>query len=130
VPWTYSGNPKSSPKDEVRFLIGDTDDSEPLLQDEEIKYILTVTPSAGTSSYNYGAAAVAAKSIAAKFARERDKTVGSLSLRKAQRYDQYLALANDLLDMAGGAAVVGLSRPPGAPVLGGGGPTYLGGNWP
>ena len=38
--WNYSGNPASSPVDECRFLIGDTNPNEPIMQDEEIQYII------------------------------------------------------------------------------------------
>lgn len=38
--WSYSGNPKDSKKDEYRFLLGDTDESAPIMQDEEIQYII------------------------------------------------------------------------------------------
>ena len=38
--WTYSGDPSSSELDECRFLISDTDEASPILQDEEIKYII------------------------------------------------------------------------------------------
>ena len=38
--WTYSGNPADSPIDECRFLIGDTNEDEPIMQDEEIQYII------------------------------------------------------------------------------------------
>lgn len=38
--WTYSGNPASSKLDECRFLISDTNQSEPIMQDEEIQYII------------------------------------------------------------------------------------------
>ena len=38
--WNYSGNPKESKKDEYRFLLGDTDASAPIMQDEEIQYII------------------------------------------------------------------------------------------
>ncbi len=38
--WSYSGNPKDSPIDEVRFLVGDTNKNEPILQDEEIQYLI------------------------------------------------------------------------------------------
>lgn len=38
--WTYSGNPQSSALDECRFLIGDTNQSNPIMQDEEIKYLI------------------------------------------------------------------------------------------
>lgn len=38
--WTYGGDPTSSPKDAVRFEIGDTDKEYPIMQDEEIEYVL------------------------------------------------------------------------------------------
>lgn len=39
--WTYSGNPQNSLLDECRFLVGDTNQSEPIMQDEEIQYIIS-----------------------------------------------------------------------------------------
>lgn len=39
--WTYSGNPASSSKDECRFLIGDTNEQFPIMQDEEIDYLIS-----------------------------------------------------------------------------------------
>lgn len=38
--WSYSGNPADSKLDECRFLIGDTNEDEPIMQDEEIQYII------------------------------------------------------------------------------------------
>jgi hypothetical protein len=38
--WTYTGNPEVSKLDECRFMIGDTDASHKLLQDEEIEYLI------------------------------------------------------------------------------------------
>ena len=38
--YSYSGNPASSTLDECRFLLGDTDESRPIMQDEEIAYII------------------------------------------------------------------------------------------
>lgn len=38
--WNYSGDPSESELDACRFMIGDTDPSEPLMQDEEIQYII------------------------------------------------------------------------------------------
>lgn len=38
--WTYSGNPKTNRKDEVRFLVGDTNEAAPIFQDEEIEYLI------------------------------------------------------------------------------------------
>lgn len=43
--FTYSGNPKASPLDQARFMLGDTNMSEPILQDEEIQYILDTSSS-------------------------------------------------------------------------------------
>lgn len=39
--WSYSGNPDSSKLDECRFLLGDTNEKQPIMQDEEIQYIIT-----------------------------------------------------------------------------------------
>lgn len=39
--WSYSGNPASSEMDELRFIIGDTNVSEPIMQDEELEYLIT-----------------------------------------------------------------------------------------
>lgn len=36
----YSGDPSNSELDAARFLIGDTNESAPIMQDEEIKYII------------------------------------------------------------------------------------------
>lgn len=38
--WYYSGSPNNSPVDKYRFLTGDTDKDLPILQDEEITYII------------------------------------------------------------------------------------------
>lgn len=39
--WTYSGDPTKSKKDECRFLIGDINKDAPIMQDEEIEYIIS-----------------------------------------------------------------------------------------
>lgn len=38
--FSYSGDPSSTDLDECRFLLGDTDANNPILQDEEINYII------------------------------------------------------------------------------------------
>ena len=38
--WNYSGNPASSKIDEMRFVIGDTNENDPIMQDEEIDYLI------------------------------------------------------------------------------------------
>ena len=39
--WSYSGDPQNSRLDECRFLLGDTNEAEAILQDEEIMYIIS-----------------------------------------------------------------------------------------
>lgn len=39
--FSYSGDPTSSDLDECRFLLGDTDSENPILQDEEIAYLIS-----------------------------------------------------------------------------------------
>jgi hypothetical protein len=123
VTWTYSGDPSSNAKDEVRFLVGDTDSTVQEVSDEEIAYIITMHGDPGANYGNYAAAAVLAQAIASKYAKKADKSVGGLSIQYKQKFDNYMALAQTLREFARtgptGAAV-------GPPVLGGGGVTYLG----
>ena len=39
--WSYSGNPAASKLDECRFLLGDVNEAAPIMQDEEIHYIIS-----------------------------------------------------------------------------------------
>lgn len=89
--WSYSGNPSSSTLDEVRFLIGDTDTTDQLIQNEEITYLLTET-----DGNVYEAAIYAARSIAAKFSREADKKIGDYSISASQRASAFFNLAKQL----------------------------------
>lgn len=99
--WTYSGDPTTSPMDEVRFLIGDTNVSLQELQDEEINYTITNVSGASTSppapaTGNYLAAAYCADALMAKYATLVDKSVGDLRLSYNQRYRNFQALAAKL----------------------------------
>ncbi len=38
--WSYSKNPADSELDKLRFLIGDINTNEPILQDEEIQFLI------------------------------------------------------------------------------------------
>lgn len=88
--WTYSGNPSSTNRDAVRFLVGDTDNTDQLVTDEEIAYMLAEEGSASM------AAARVCRSLASKFARYMDQSVGDLNVSYSQRYRQYTELANRL----------------------------------
>ncbi|MBC7340956.1 MAG: hypothetical protein H5U02_00620 [Clostridia bacterium] len=85
--WTYSGNPAGSALDQVRALIGDTDQENPILSDEEILFFLSEEGSARR------AAPRAALAAAAKFAKEADKAIGDLRISLSQKADKYLQLA-------------------------------------
>lgn len=77
--WSYSGDPSRSDLDEVRFLIGDTVESDPQLQDEEINYLLN----------GYGdsqAAAIAAcENLIAHYSRYVDQKTGDIDIKFSQR---------------------------------------------
>lgn len=88
--WSYSGDPSSSPLDELRFLIGDTDASCPILTDEELNYIITA--SNGNMSAAYSACL---QNIVTKYARLKDETVGDVSFKYSQIYDHYYKLLKD-----------------------------------
>lgn len=100
--WTYSGDPRDSNRDAVRFLIGDTDENDQLISDEEIAYMLL------TLSV-YRTAALAATGISKSFAgKASSKTVGSLSLKNGfeKKADSYKDLAARLDGMANRGALV------------------------
>ena len=95
--WTYTQDPTSSVKDAVRFLIGDTNEGDPLLQDEEIYFNLSEV-----NMDAYRAASNSCYNLAAQFTQQAtnvSKSVGGLSLSqgygdRAQRFER---LAKDLL---------------------------------
>ena len=89
--WTYSEDPSSDAKDAVRFLIGDTDETDPLLQDEEIVWLIS------EQGGSYSAGAAACRAIAAKVARQVETVFGALMKAKLQqKHQHYLALATEL----------------------------------
>lgn len=92
--WTYSGEPNTSDKDKVRFLIGDTDPDYPLVQDEEIQFALD------SESNIYAAAAKCCEAIAARFSREVDRKMGSISIQASQKVEAYRRLARQLREKA------------------------------
>jgi len=88
--WSYSGDPNSSKRDAVRFVIGDTDTNDQLISDEEVDYLVTLHGTLNRS------ASEAARAIAAKFARNMSRSIGGLSADFAAKYRQYMELADKL----------------------------------
>jgi len=103
-----SSGPGSSDRSWIRSRIGDTSTSNILLQDEEIDMLLEDYGS------KYAAAAAAARSVGAQFARQVTKEVGKLKISMSEASNHYFGLA-DRLDQesgvnAGGAWAGGISE--------------------
>lgn len=75
--WSYSGDPSASSVDQVRFLMGDTDSTNPQLSNEEITYLLNAW-----NNVPYLAAAEGCMAIAGKYQSKADfsRSVGDLSI--------------------------------------------------
>src|SRR5213596_1423348 len=91
--------------DKVRWLIGDTDPEEPLLDDREINKAVVdnaVVDVANASdneleAAKYRAAIVCCMGIASKFARQTDTAVDlNQSIKLGDRYTHYVKLAGEL----------------------------------
>jgi hypothetical protein len=87
--WTYVG-PGEDAKDEVRFLVGDTIATDPLITDEEILHAIEMW----TNSYR--AAAAIADALAARFAREVSHSADGQSYSASDISKHYIALADRL----------------------------------
>jgi len=87
--WSYAA-PGVSSKDTVRFLVQDTLEDEPLIQDEEIEWMLTQFADVRQ------AAAQVAENIARLFARQANTRTPELSVDFAERAKQYRVLASQL----------------------------------
>jgi hypothetical protein len=88
---TYTGNPASSAKDATRFLIGDTDPCNFLLQDAEINYVL-----AQFNNVPLNASIPCVNAIIAKLSRLADETVGAVSIQFSQKAKGYRTMLADL----------------------------------
>lgn len=92
--FTYSGDPAASDLDAVRFLLGDTLSTEPLVTDEEIAYSLDKWyEEFGTHEY---VAATLADSIAARYAREASISADGVNVNLGMVAQQYRELAASL----------------------------------
>ena len=117
--WTYTGQPfaevnTGTPtaqqlRDSVRFLVGDTDGSDPQLQDGEIDGLISNTK-AGSSAQGitstslvtdvYQAAIAACVTLAAIYTRKANRSVGGLSVQAAAIADNYRKLRADIMSQA------------------------------
>lgn len=89
--FTYTNSAATNTRDEVRFLVGDTDSTDQLVTDEEIAYAL------GVESNAVAAAARVARAAAAELSRKAlSKKVGDLAITYDKRAERLLAVASSL----------------------------------
>lgn len=88
--WNYSGDPASCPRDEVRYLCGDTCKEDPLVDDEEILYHLSNQPDPRL------AAALVLRTLATKYSRLTSVSVGDVSYSGSDLAKAFVERANDL----------------------------------
>ena len=89
--WSYSGNPASSTRDKVRWLIGDTDTSDQQLSNEEIDAALVAS---GNDPYT--AAISCVEALIAKYSRKVTKSMGDLSINYGDIVANYRSLLGDI----------------------------------
>ena len=84
--WTYAGDPAASALAAIRFLTGDTDTNDQLINDEEIAWTnnqVTGSDTATTALYEVSYRVMVA--IASKFSRLADQSVGDLKVDMFQK---------------------------------------------
>ncbi|ODN41069.1 hypothetical protein [Piscirickettsia litoralis] len=100
--WSYDVSQlQASPLFQIRYLIGDTDEKEQLLQDEEINFTLDQYKSTDQ------AAAACCENIAGQFSRMPDQDAGGLRQDLSQKSEQYLKLAEKIRSRASSSLGVG-----------------------
>lgn len=84
--WSYSGDPQSSKLDECRFIVGDTDENSPIMQDEEIEYLINNSDNENKLMYDLftHAATVFARSIKRSLGPQSEDPTERLNFFKAQ----------------------------------------------
>jgi hypothetical protein len=90
--WSYGGDPLVNSKDAVRMLVGDTDPTDPLLQDGEINYFLAQYNNAPLNS-----AIRCCEVILAKFSRMVNEAVGGVRIDFTDRMKNMQSLKNTLI---------------------------------
>jgi hypothetical protein len=89
--FTYSGNPATSSRDAVRFLLNDISTGNQQMNDAEVEWLVVQKPNV------YRAAAQGARQLSAQQTDNvASKTVGSLTLTYSERAQKWLDLADAL----------------------------------
>lgn len=85
--WTYTADPLNNALDEVRMLVGDTNDNFHIMQDEELQYFISTY-----SDVNLRLSKIF-YSMAAKFSSDTKKALGPQSEDARKRHEQLLTFA-------------------------------------
>lgn len=93
--YSYSGDPSDTPKDSVRFLIGDTDEEMWFLTDQEINWIIQTWESKG---HVYFYASKAADAIAGKVTKEVSISSDGQTHSLSELQNRFTQLAIDLMN--------------------------------
>ena len=105
--WTYAGDPALDALSAIRFVMGDTDTNDQLINDEEINWTNVQVSGTSTSTDSiYEVAMRCCLAVAAKFARLADQSIGdfkvSLSQKAVAMRAQADAIKNELVVREGG----------------------------
>lgn len=108
--FTYSGDPSKSSLDAARFLIGDTDETSPIMQDEEIQYIIDTH---GNGNFTNTVKFQLFDRAATLFARDIKRSLGPQSEDPTSRLDFFKEQASYYkgLVAAGGVSAPNYSYP-------------------
>ena len=97
---TYGGDPANNDLDRVRFEVGDTNCTDPLLRDAEIEFLID------QEGHVVLAASEAARKIAAKMAVKVDCSIGRTRKAWSQLFRHYTELAKALRAKGSRSAVL------------------------
>jgi len=95
VTWTYSGDPATSYLDQVRFWIQDVDATFPMMQDEELLWLLDFAENQVTAPALY-VASVAAEVLGNRYAKEVSVSADGVSVQIGDLAERYNKMAESL----------------------------------
>ena len=111
--WDYDPTKlQEVPKDQVRFIIGDTNEAEPLLQDEEIEFLLSEN-----NNHILLSAIAGCDSIISKLARVPDFKIGPYSESNQVRLNAYQMLVARLRRQLSGEQAPMMLKPTTEPIF-------------
>jgi len=92
--FSYNDADLSTDLNKVRRLINDVNSSSPFFTDEEVGFFID------QDSNIFGAASIACRALATRFASGVSKSVGKLSISLEQKFDHYDALSTQYASLA------------------------------